>query len=300
MEMTILDGGMGQELVRRAGRSTPLWSLQALLDAPELVRSIHDAFFAAGADVATTNTYAVLPDRLTAFGLADRLGELTAIGCGLAAEARDAAGHGLVAGALGPIGFSYQPEKAPPAEQAAETYARIARHQAGVVDVHLIETMSSVDQARGALMGAQVTGKPVWVAFSVDDADGTRLRSGEPLSQVAELLQTFRPARVFLNCSRPEAVSQGLTELVARHDHVGAYANGFTRIDPRFDGIGKTTDLLTARLDLGPTAYAVHARRWAEAGARTIGGCCEIGPAHIAELARVFHWRDPDRRYGTR
>ena len=286
MEVTILDGGMGQELVQRAGRATPLWSMQALLDAPELVRTVHDEFFAAGADVATSNTYAVLPDRLAAFGMEDKLDELTETGCQIAAEARDAVAHGLVAGSLGPLGFSYQPQKAPPADDAAEIYARIARIQAQIVDVLLLETMSSIDQARGGLMGAQVTGKPVWIAFSVDDEDGTRLRSGEPLAAAVDLLKEFNPERVLLNCSRPEAVSKGVPVLVENHDHVGAYANGFTRIEPSFNRIGATTDLLTARQDIGPSSYATFASQWIDAGARTVGGCCDISPDHIAELAR--------------
>jgi len=288
LDITLLDGGMGQELVHRTGKATPLWAMQALLDAPELVGAVHRDFFAAGAEVATTNTYAVLPDRLAAFGMADRLEELTAIACDISARARDAAGGGIVAGALGPLGFSYRPDNAPPAEEAAEVYARVAHIQARVADVLLLETMSSVDQARGGLMGAQVTGKPVWLALSVDDTDGTRLRSGEALAEIAALLETFAPARVLLNCSRPEAVSQGLPILAALHHHVGAYANGFTRIDPRFNGIGATTALLSARQDTGPTAYAAFARGWVADGARTVGGCCEIGPAHIAELARCL------------
>ncbi|MEM9248424.1 MAG: homocysteine S-methyltransferase family protein [Pseudomonadota bacterium] len=298
MSITILDGGMGQELIRRAGRATSLWSMQALIDAPEMVRSVHDAFFAAGADVATTNTYAVLPDRLDAFGLSDRLVDLTELGCRLAAEARDAAsagrgaGAGIVAGSLGPLGFSYQPDKAPPASVAAEIYARIARIQAPIVDVLLLETMSSVEQARGGLMGASMAGKPVWLALSVSDEDGTRLRSGEPLADVAGLLREFAPERVLLNCSCPEAISAALPVLAKLHAHVGAYANGFTRIDPRFNRIGSTTDLLEARTDLGPREYAVFAEEWVRAGAQTVGGCCEISPAHIAELARRVRGED--------
>ncbi|MBY6202792.1 homocysteine S-methyltransferase family protein [Maritalea mobilis] len=286
MTITLLDGGMGQELVHRAGKATPLWSMQALIDAPELVADVHRDFFAAGADVATTNTYAVLPDRLETFGLSDRLSELTEIACTLACRARDAAGRGLVAGSLGPIGFSYRPDNAPAAPAAADIYAQVGLIQARFVDVLLLETMSSVDQARGGLMGTQDLGKPVWLALSVDDADGTRLRSGEALADLAPLLGEFAPERVLLNCSRPEAVSQGMPILAALHDHVGGYANGFTRIDPRFNKIGATTDLLSAREDIGPDAYAGFAEAWIEAGADTVGGCCEIGPAHIAELAR--------------
>ena len=286
MGLTILDGGMGQELVRRARRATSLWSTQALLDAPDLVRAVHDDFFEAGADVATTNTYSVLPDRLGAHGLCDRLDDLTHAACGIACSARDAHGSGLVAGSLGPLGFSYQPDKAPPADRAAEIYAQLAQLQARYVDVHLLETMSSVDQARGSLLGAGVTGKPVWLAVSVDDEDGTWLRSGEPLTAIAPLVDEFRPDCILLNCSRPEAISEGLPILAAMAEVFGAYANGFTGISDAFDRIGATVDLLDSRRDLGPAAYADFAERWVSIGAAAIGGCCEVGPSHIAEIAR--------------
>lgn len=286
MEITILDGGMGQELVRRAGRATSLWSVQALLDQPDLVLAVHDDFFAAGAEVATTNTYSALPDRLEAHGLAGRLDDLNRAACEIACRARDAHGTGLVAGSLGPLGFSYQPDKAPPAEDAAETYAHLARLHAPYVDLHLLETMSSVDQARGGLLGAQVTGKPVWLALSVDDRDGTRLRSGEPLEAVSPLVDEFRPDCLLLNCSTPEAISDGLPILARLGDVFGAYANGFTAISAAFDRIGATVDLLETRHDLDPASYAVFAVRWTSLGATIAGGCCEVGPAHIAELAR--------------
>jgi len=64
MSITILDGGMGQELIKRSGVTTSLWSVQSLLDNPELVGQVHRDYFDAGAVVATTNTYSVLPDRL--------------------------------------------------------------------------------------------------------------------------------------------------------------------------------------------------------------------------------------------
>lgn len=284
--MMILDGGMGQELVARAGKATSLWSAQALLDAPEVVRQVHDEYFAAGADIATTNSYSVLPDRLEPHGMLDRLEELARLACQLAADAREAHGSGMVAGGLGPQGFSYQPDKAPPAEQAAEAYAKLAQIHAQYVDVHLLETMSSVDQARGGLMGAGVTGKPVWVALSVRDDDGTRLRSGELLSDVMPLLEEFNPAAVFINCSKPEAVDTAVPILAKSGRVVGAYANGFTGIAADFNKVGATVDMLSARRDLGPNAYADFADGWAANGATIIGGCCEVGPAHIAELSR--------------
>ena len=286
--ITLLDGGMGQELIARAKKATSLWSIQALLDDPAMVRAVHDEYFAAGADVATTNSYSVLPDRLETHGIGDRLTELATLACEIACISRDAHGSGIVAGSLGPLGFSYQPDKAPPSDEAAEAYATLARIHASFVDVHLLETMSSVDQARGGLMGASVTGKPVWLSVSVDDTDGTKLRSGEPLTDILPLLAEFNPAALLINCSLPEAVSVGVPILAKAGFPLGAYANGFTGIAAEFDHIGATVDSLTARTDLTPARYADFARDWIDAGATLIGGCCEVGPAHIAALAARF------------
>ncbi|MAB87274.1 MAG: homocysteine S-methyltransferase [Rhodobacteraceae bacterium] len=284
--MIILDGGLGQELVKRAGKATDLWSMQALLDNPDMVRAVHDDYFAAGAQIATTNTYSVLPDRLESKGLADKLRPMTVLACEMAVASRDAHGSGQVAGSLGPIGFSYQPDKAPPAEQAAEIYADIARLHADYVDFHILETMASVDQARGGLMGAGVTGKPIYVSLSVDDSDGTKLRSGEPLTDAIAMLSAFNPAAVLINCSLPEAVSQGLPILNGHGFTLGAYANGFTGIHKQFNSIHATVDLLKSRTDLGPAEYLAFAQDWAKSGVEIIGGCCEVGPAHIQLLAK--------------
>lgn len=286
--MIILDGGLGQELVKRSGKATGLWSTQALLDAPELVRAVHDDYFAAGADVVTTDTYSVLPDRLMAHDLGDSLETLSRVACQLAVDARDAHGAGQIAGSLGPIGFSYQPDLAPPAERAAETYALLAKIHADYVDVHILETMASVDQAKGGLMGASVTGKPVWISLSVDDEDGTKLRSGEALVDVLPVLAEFAPEVVSINCSKPEAVSVGLPLLAGRDWKLGAYANGFTAIAAGFNKVGATVDMLSARKDLGPAEYLEFAKNWAASGADVIGGCCEVGPDHIRMLADHF------------
>ena len=287
MSITLLDGGMGQELLARTGATpTGLWSAQVMMDDPDAVRAVHDAYFAAGAEIATTNTYTVHHDRLVPEGKDAMFADLHRLACRMAAEARDAHGSGQVAGGLGPLGWSYQPEAAPPPEEAAPLYAEIVELQEPIVDLFLIETMSSVDQARGALMGLAGTSKPVWLALSVDDGDGTRLRSGEPLDAVLPLVAELAPAAVLLNCSTPEAVTAGLPVLARAGIPFGAYANGFTRITDAFRQKGATVDKLTARSDLTPAAYADFTDRWIAMGASIVGGCCEVGPAHIAEIAR--------------
>ena len=137
-------------------------------------------------------------------------------------------------------------------------------------------------------MGAGVTGKPVWLALSVDDTDGTKLRSGEPLVEAKGLLDEFQPAAVLLNCSLPEAIDEAMPKLVGMGYRCGAYANGFTGIADSFDHIGATVDVLQARNDLDPVAYADFGDLWLQQGASILGGCCEVGPAHIAEIRRRF------------
>jgi S-methylmethionine-dependent homocysteine/selenocysteine methylase len=286
MTITLLDGGMGQELLARTGATpTGLWSTQAMIDHPDAVRSIHDDYFAAGADIATTNTYAIHRDRLDPAGIGDRFGALHQQAVGLATAAKSAAGNGQVAGSLGPLGWSYMAELAPPSEDAAPLYAEIVALHDADVDLFILETMCSVDQARGGLMGCADTDKPVWLALSVDDDDGTRLRSGEPLTDALPLLKDFDVAALLINCSTPEAVSQGLPLIADANVAFGAYANGFSSISDSFKTAGATTDRLEKRRDLGPTEYADFADQWVEQGASIVGGCCEVGPAHIAEMA---------------
>ncbi len=287
MTLTLLDGGMGQELLARSpGAPTGLWSAQVLLDNPALVQAVHRDYFRAGADVATTNSYAVHRSRLQRFGLAERFAELHRQACQLAVAARDEHGRGLVAGSLGPAEGSYRPDRVRPAEEAAELYAEIARLQAPYVDLLLCETMASVEQARGAIMGAQVVDKPIWLAVTVDDSDGRRLRSGEPLSAVLPLIEEFNLEALLVNCSTPEAVSQAIPLLTGLACPVGAYANGFVTISDDFLVDGATVDALEKRTNLGPDVYADFVAGWVRQGATIVGGCCEVGPAHIRELAR--------------
>ena len=287
MSITILDGGMGQELVRRSGaKPTPLWATQVMIDAPHLVRDIHADFFAAGAEVATTNTYAIHRDRLEGTGFEDRFEDLHRIALDMAHEARDAHGSGQIAGAIGPRGASYRADLLPPHDKAVALMAEVAHLIAGRCDMLLFETVVSVAQTRVALEAVQDIDTPVWIAFSVDDEDGTRLRSGEPLSEAAALCE---PAAALLaNCSAPEAMPAAIRVLAPFGKPVGAYANAFTQITKDFLKDKPTVDALSRRRDMGPKPYADQAERWVAEGATILGGCCETGPDHIAELARRF------------
>lgn len=287
-DITLLDGSIGQELVKRSGDTpTPLWSTSVMIDHPDLVRQVHDTYFEAGATVATTNTYAVLRDRLSRLAdLADKVGELTDAAVSMARAARDAQGSGRVAGSIGPLMASYRPDICPPAAEAAEMYAETVDLLSPHVNLLLIETMSSVDQAEGALRAATKSDKPVWLAVSVNDNDGGKLRSGEPVDDLAGIVAQYNPDAVLVNCSRPEAIAAALDIIATFGKPFGAYANGFTHISSGFLEDAPTVDALEQRTDLDPAAYADFAMGWVEQGATIVGGCCEVGPDHIAELAR--------------
>ncbi len=283
--ITLLDGGMGQELLARSGDGpTPLWATQVMVDHPGLVQAIHADYFAAGATVATTNTYAIHHDRLRDFGLDDRFEALHAQALAEAVAARDAHGSGRIGGSIGPLGASYRADVAPPHAEAVRLYAEVAAILAPPVDLILGETIASLGQARALLEGALPAGRPVWLSVTVSDSDGTRLRSGEPVAGLAAIARDGAAA-VLANCSAPEAMAAALDVLGAAGLPFGCYANGFQQITEEFLKDKPTVDALSARADMVPDLYADFAEHWVGQGATIIGGCCETTPAHIAAIA---------------
>jgi S-methylmethionine-dependent homocysteine/selenocysteine methylase len=281
-DITLLDGGMGQELVHRAGDNpTPLWSTQVMVDHPGLVAQVHADYRAAGATVQTTNTYAIHRDRLTGTALD---GQFEALHARALDEAK---GPGRVAGSIGPLGGSYRPDIHPAHADAVLLYAEVARQIAPGCDLIICETVASLAHAAAVLEGALSVGKPVWIAVTVDDKDGTKLRSGEPLADVITIVEAGAAA-ILVNCSAPEAMPAALDILATGKLPFGAYANGFNQITSDFLKDKPTVSALTARRDLGPEAYAKAAMAWIDQGATIVGGCCEVGPAHIVELYKTI------------
>jgi S-methylmethionine-dependent homocysteine/selenocysteine methylase len=274
---------MGQELVRRSkSEPTPLWSARVLIDEPDLVRDLHAEFIRSGARVITINTYSATPERLAREGAEDLFRPLQKRGIELARQARDEAGDAAIAGCLSPLFGSYAPALTISFDETLGIYRRIVEEQADGVDLFLCETMASADEARAAVTAASESGKPVWVSWTLADHGTPRLRSGETIADASAALGALPVAARLLNCCRPEAIAAALPELLALGGPVGAYANGFTSVDALKHG--GTVDVLHARHDLDPHAYADQAIGWVEAGAGIVGGCCEVGPAHIAAL----------------
>lgn len=282
--IVLLDGGMGQELVRRAGEPpTPLWSTHILEHYPDLVQGLHEDFIRAGARVITLATYTATPERLSRDGQAESLEVLHQRALDCAQKAVTACGEDVaIAGCLPPLVASYRPDQSPTGEVALASYRRMVTAGKGV-DLWLCEAMASLDEMRAAATAAAETGLPVWVAVTLDDARPDRLRSQESLADAVVLAESLGVQALLLNCSQPETIEASLDVLTGFSAATGAYPNGFTSVEALAPG--GTVSALEARHDLDPEAFTRTATRWIDHGIEIIGGCCEVGPAHIARLA---------------
>jgi S-methylmethionine-dependent homocysteine/selenocysteine methylase len=288
MTVRLLDGAMGHEVHHRLGRPDMDWSALAARDLLDVVRALHEEYIAAGAEVIMTNTYPLGRWRVNTHGAAEHFASANEAACRAAQEARERAGSAtLIAGAIGPVRASYQPDAIPPASVVEQEVVEQALVLAPHVDLFICETMSTAAEAAASARACLSTGRPVWVAFTVGEEERPVLRGGEPIGAAVRVVSELPVDAILLNCTVPEAVDGGIAELAeTARVPVGAYANGFERI-PDDVGFGTPVHKLATR-DLSPDAYAAHAARWIEAGATIVGGCCAVGPAHIARLASLI------------
>lgn len=278
----LLDGGIGQEIYRRASKtSSPLWSVAVMLDQPDIVTDVHEAFIRAGAKTLTLNTYTATPTRLRKQGLYDQIKAIHNKAFLSLERAIDATGlHVEIAGCLAPLAASYQGEPDRSFEDLRDEYAELVRLQARA-DVLLIETMTNTLEATAASAAASELGKPFGIAFRLE-MNG-KLKTGECLAEAVAAVRNYSPTAVMLNCCDPELLTVAMPELVKLYPHVGGYANAFKSIDAVAGG--DLVDSLEARGDISPHAYSDHVQHWLADGADVVGGCCEITPTHIQRLA---------------
>jgi S-methylmethionine-dependent homocysteine/selenocysteine methylase len=286
----ILDGGTGRELARRgAPFRQPEWSALALIEGPQFVSAVHRAYVEAGADVITTNSYALVPFHIGVERFASE-GVLLAARAGqLARDVADASSHSVrVAGSLPPVCGSYRPDLVD-LDRARPILNVLIGALAPNVDHWLAETLSSLAEARLCAMLTAPTGKALWLSFTLEDdgaTDASALRSGESVAEAAYLAQEVGAAALLFNCSQPEvmeaAISSARAILGAQSAiRIGVYANAFP---PMAADAKANSELSPIRADLTPEGYARFAAAWCAAGASILGGCCGIGPEHIAAL----------------
>jgi S-methylmethionine-dependent homocysteine/selenocysteine methylase len=289
--VTILDGGMGRELKRMgAPFRQPEWSALALIEAPDFVRRAHEAFIAAGAEMITTNSYALVPFHIGEARFAAEGEALADLSGRLAREAAAQAGHRVtVAGSLPPLFGSYRPDLFD-AERAPDLLQPLIRGLSPHVDLWLAETQGSIAEVQAVAAALAGDNRPLWVSYTLRDeepGEAPVLRSGEAVGEACRVAQRLGAQALLFNCSQPEVIGPALSEarqaLAADFLPLGAYANAFPPMRKNHEANATLSGL---REDLDPKGYLGFARDWVERGATLVGGCCGIGPEHIAELQR--------------
>ncbi|WP_064709305.1 homocysteine S-methyltransferase family protein [Rhizobium bangladeshense] len=295
----ILDGGMSRELLRLGAElKQPEWSALALMNSPEIVREVHQEFIAAGSEIITTNSYALVPFHIGEHRFRQEGPALIRLAGRLAREAAEGVtGRKVqVAGSLPPIFGSYEPQNFQPA-QVQDYLEVLVENLAPFVDLWIGETLSLIAEGEAVRKAVAASGKPFWISFTLADDEAAlrggapKLRSGESVEDAASWAVSSGAAAFLFNCSKPE-VMRGAVDTAARvfrernaQIEIGVYANAFegeTGEQAANEGLHGTRD------DLDDDAYSRFACSWAEAGATIIGGCCGIGAAHIHRLRKTL------------
>jgi homocysteine S-methyltransferase len=289
MSAVILDGGLSNALAARGhDLSDELWTARLLRDSPEEIAAVHRAYYRAGAEVATTASYQASVPGFARAGLSRRDAErLIASSVTIARAVRDElAGDGrrrLVAASVGPYGAvladgsEYRGRYGVgPARLRDFHLSRLEVLLAAGPDVLAVETIPDLDEAEVLVSLVEELGVPAWLSFSV--AAG-RTRAGQPLGDAFAVARDVSSlVAVGVNCCDPDDVLPALQVAAEASRKPGvAYPNA-----------GRTWDS-GARSWVGSSSYDVAlAPDWVAAGASYVGGCCEVGPSQIAELASAL------------
>jgi 5-methyltetrahydrofolate--homocysteine methyltransferase len=278
-DILLFDGAMGTVLMERgmkAGETSETW----VLDHPDDIVAVHEAYYAAGADVATTATFGATSVKLSHYKLSDRAAEINRRGAELAVRARPAGS--FVAGDIGPSGKLLKPAGDADEGMLAEAFTEQARAlAAGGVDFFIIETMMDVNEALIALKAARTTGLPVFVTVTFNlKPRGYFTMMGNKPADAARALAGAGAAAVGTNCSLRIA---DMVDLVAEM----AGAVDIPVIAQPNAGNPETEHGVTTYVD-GPEVYGRMTPDLIRAGARVVGGCCGTTPETIRRMREAI------------
>jgi len=277
-EILIADGATAtnyQQMGMAIGVAPEEW----ILDEPEKVLGLHRAFVEAGSDIILTDTFGATSLRLRESRYAGRAAELNHAAVTLAREAASIRPGVLVAGSMGPTGSLMEPlGELTPAAAAAAYAEQAAALTEGGVDLLLLETFFALDEALAAIEGIRRTSAlPLVVSFSFDR--GTRTMMGLSPARVVEAIGPLDVAAIGANCGRSlEDMEQVLHEFTALKAGIPLWIKPNAGL-PRMVGD-------VAHYDTAPAEMAEYARRFIDAGAQVVGGCCGSSPEHVRAIAR--------------
>lgn len=274
----VADGATGTELQKRLGN--PGECYEALNHTrPDVVRDLAAAYAAAGSDIVTTNSFGGSRLKLARVGLGSQVRPLSIAAARLA---RDGAGPDvLIAGSMGSTGRLVEPLGDLSEEEAAECFSEQAAALAeGGVDLILVETMMSLEEAMAAVRGArQAVSLPVACTFAFVMSHRTMFGVG--VGEAVRAMEDAGATAVGFNCGELTLESAlALVEEFAATASVPVIAQPNAGLPELV--AGETVFRET------PESMGDYARRFAAAGAAIVGGCCGSTPEHIRGMVRAL------------
>ena len=291
----VLDGGMGQELLARGVEASgTLWSANALLQEKyhELLLNTHLDFINSGAEIIVTTTFTTRRMRLRDNGVEDKFEYLNTKAGEIAKKAKDLNPHVLVAGGLPPQYLTYEVDTRSD-EEIKENFYDQAKLLDPFIDFFYFDVLSSVREFSLAIKAIESFKKPYLIGAHI--SEGVKLPSGENISEIMTTINHKKLLGVMLSCVSPENYEKNLDEIKSLGVPFGFKLNGFVTTKPAAgytntfnkSKTGNPNEFLGHREDLIPEKMALFVKKFKEAGATILGGCCETRPAHIKEMARL-------------
>ena len=294
-ETRVLDGGMGQELLARGVEANgTLWSANALLQEKyhQLLLDTHLDFINSGAEIIVTTTFTTRRMRLRDNGVEDKFEYLNTKAGEIAKKAKDLNPHVLVAGGLPPQYLTYEADTRTN-DEIKENFYDQAKLLNPFIDFFYFDVLSSVREFKLAIEAIESFNKPYLVGAHI--SEGVKLPSGENISEIITTINHKNLLGIILSCVSPENYEQNITELKSLGVPFGFKLNGFVTTNPdkgytnnfNKSKTGNPNEFLGHREDLIPEKMALIVKKFKEAGATILGGCCETRPAHIKEIAKL-------------
>ena len=294
-ETRVLDGGMGQELLARGVEANgTLWSANALLQEKyhQLLLDTHLDFINSGAEIIVTTTFTTRRMRLRDNGIEDKFEYLNTKAGEIAKKAKDLNPHILVAGGLPPQYLTYEADTRSN-DEIKENFYDQAKLLDPFIDFFYFDVLSSVREFKLAIEAIKNFNKPYLIGAHV--SEGVKLPSGENISEIITTINHKNLLGIILSCVSPENYEKNLNEIKSLDVPFGFKLNGFITTKPiagytntfNKSKTGNPNEFLGHREDLAPEKMALFVKKFKEAGATILGGCCETRPAHIKEMAKL-------------
>ena len=294
-KIRILDGGMGQELLARGMKPNgTLWSANALLQDRyhQLLLDTHIDFIKAGAEVIVTTTFTTRKTRLRDNNVEDKFKYLNNKAGEIAQKAKKLYPEILIAGGLPPQYLTYEADTRSENEIRDDFYSQ-AKILNPYIDFFYFDVLSSVREFKIAIECIKEFNKPYLIGAHI--SEGTNLPSGEKVSEIITKIYHDKLLGIILSCISPENYELNLEELKSLNVPFGFKLNGFIKTNPKpnYTGAynksktGNPNEFLGQRKDLTPDKMTEFAKKFKEAGATILGGCCETRPAHIKAFSKL-------------